>query len=164
MLQPFQSDGRTGTGRLRRSAGARLCAGLLSVLLLAGCVERRLMIRSEPPGAVVYVGKREVGVTPVGVNFTYYGAREIILVKDGFETLTDVVEIPPPWYEIPPLDYISETLVPTTWHDYRTLTYRLQPRYMVPTPELRGRAEQLRQSGRSGGQFFPPPSGPQPGP
>ena len=41
-----------------------------------GCVQRRLTIRSSPPGAVVYVGNQEIGTTPISHDFIYYGSRE----------------------------------------------------------------------------------------
>ena len=118
-------------------------AALVSVGL-GGCVQRRMMIRSNPPGALVYVDDYEIGTTPVSHSFTYYGTRKIRLVKDGFETLTLMQPIPAPWYEIPPLDFFSENLLPGELRDYRTLTYQLRPQMVVPPDELLGRAEALR--------------------
>ena len=110
----------------------------------AGCVQRRMMIRSNPPGALVYVDDYEIGTTPVSHNFTYYGTRKIRLVKDGYETLTLMQPIPTPWYEIPPLDFCLENLVPGELRDHRTLDYQLRPQMVVPPDELLGRAEALR--------------------
>ena len=47
-----------------------------------------MTIRTNPPGALVYVDDYEIGTTPVSTNFTYYGKRKIRIVKDGYETLT----------------------------------------------------------------------------
>jgi hypothetical protein len=116
----------------------------LVAVSLAGCVRRRMTIRSEPSGALVSVDDREIGMTPISTNFTYYGARKIRLVKDGYETLTVMQPIPTPWYEIPPLDFISENFVPGEVQDRRTLSYQLRPQVVVPTEQLRGRAEELR--------------------
>ena len=57
-----------------------------TVMALAstGCVERRYTIRSNPPGALVYVNGEEIGTTPVSRSFTYYGDRDITLIQDGF--------------------------------------------------------------------------------
>ena len=115
-------------------------------MALTGCVRRRLMVRSNPPGAMVYVDNQPVGTTPCATDFIYYGTREIRLIKPGYETLTVKQPIPAPWYEIPPLDFISENVFPQKIQDYRTVSYNLVPQVIVPTEQLLGRAEQLRQS------------------
>ena len=117
-------------------------AGLLG--LGSGCVQRRMTIRSNPPGALVYVDDYEVGVTPVSKSFTYYGQRRIRLVKDGYETLTAIQPIAPPWYEFPGLDFVSENLLPGELRDHRVYEFQLRPLAVVPTDQLIGRAEQLR--------------------
>jgi len=117
----------------------------------SGCVQRRLLIRSDPPGAVVYVDDYEVGTTPASTSFTYYGTRKIRLVKDGCETLTVMQSIPPPWYQIPPLDFITENFVPGKIRDRQQLYYRLEPQRVVPTEQLLREAEELRGRARSTG-------------
>ncbi len=119
---------------------------LLGCLLLSGCVRRRLMVRSNPPGAMVYVDNQAIGTTPCATDFIYYGTREIRLVKAGYETLTVNQPLPSPWYQIPPLDFVSENLVPHKIQDYRTASYNLVPQAIVPTEQLIARGEQLRQS------------------
>ncbi len=102
------------------------------------------MIRSNPAGATVYVDDYEIGKTPVATDFTYYGTRKIRLVKDGFETLTVMQPVRTPWYEIPPLDFVSENVVPGELTDSRSFTYQLRPQMVVPTQQLVSRAEALR--------------------
>ncbi len=91
-------------------------AGWLLLLLVAtaglGCVQRRLTIRSNPPGALVFVDNYELGTTPVSTDYVYYGTRKIRIIKDGFETLNVKQWIPPPWYQIFPLDFVAENIVP----------------------------------------------------
>jgi hypothetical protein len=115
------------------------------LIAATGCVRRRLNVRSNPPGALVYVDNQQIGTTPCSVDFTYYGTREVRLVKPGYETLTVNQPIPMPWYQIPPLDFVSENLVPTKIRDNRTVTYNLAPQLIVPTQQLLDRANQLRQ-------------------
>ena len=124
-----------------------VCVALLATVMLlpSGCVRRRLNVRSNPPGALVYVDNQQIGTTPCSVDFTYYGTREIRLVKPGFETLTLNQPIPAPWYQIPPLDFFSENLVPTKIRDNRTVVYDLAPQVIVPREQLVDRANQLRQ-------------------
>jgi hypothetical protein len=118
--------------------------GLLLCTLSAGCVERRMTVRTNPPGALLYVDDYEIGTTPVSTNFTYYGTRKIRLVKDGYETLTLMQPIPAPWYEYTPADFVAENLVPGQIRDQRTLDFQLKPQVVVPTEQLLSRAEQLR--------------------
>lgn len=122
----------------------------LAICFGPGCVRRRLTIRSNPPGALVYVDNQAIGTTPCSVDFIYYGTREIRLVKDGFETLTVNQPIPTPWYEVPPLDFVSDVLNPSKTRDDRAFSYQLQPRLIVPPDQLLARAEQLRQSAQQG--------------
>lgn len=119
-----------------------LCIGL--IVLATGCVQRRMTIRSNPPGATVYVDDYEVGATPVSANFTYYGTRKIRLVKDGYETLTVLQPVSPPWYQIVPLDLVTENFVPGELRDHQQFSYQLRPQAVVPGDQLLGRAEQLR--------------------
>lgn len=105
-----------------------------------------MMVRTNPPGALVYVDNQLVGTTPCATDFVYYGTRELRLVKPGFETLTVNQPIPAPWYEIPPLDFASENLVPRKIQDFRTLSYNLTPQVIVPTEQLLDRGEELRRS------------------
>ena len=93
----------------------------------------------------MYVDNQQIGTTPCAVDFTYYGTREIRLVKPGYETLTVNQPIPTPWYEFPPLDFVSDNLVGMKIRDNRTVTYNLSPQVIVPTPQLVERAAQLRQ-------------------
>lgn len=121
----------------------------LAVASLAGCVERRMTIRSEPAGALVVLDGQEIGHTPVSVPFTYYGERQIKLIRDGYETKTINQTIATPWYQYFPLDFVSEVLVPARIRDERQYLYTLDPETMVPTDRLLERAEQVRQNGQN---------------
>lgn len=122
-------------------------SALLGVVLCAcsgGCVQRRMTVRTNPPGALLYVDDYEIGVTPVSTDFIYYGTRKIRLVKDGYETLTVMQPIPSPWYEYPLLDFVSENFVPGQIRDQRVLDFQMKPQMIVPTDQLLARAEELR--------------------
>ena len=110
----------------------------------AGCVQRRLTIKSNPPGALVYVDDYQIGTTPVATDFVYYGTRKMRLVKSGFETLTIMQPVPAPWYQYPGLDFITENLVPGEIRDERVVEYQLQPQTIVPSTQLLERGENLR--------------------
>jgi hypothetical protein len=138
-----------------------LFARAISVLFLAGlacgCVQRRMTIRSDPPGALVYVDDYQIGTTPVSHDFVYYGTRKIRLVKDGYETLTVRQPFPLPWYEYFPLDFVSENLVPWEIRDERVVDLSMAPAAATPPEVVVARAEQARLAAGS-----LPPAGPQP--
>ncbi|MCE9553975.1 MAG: PEGA domain-containing protein [Planctomycetes bacterium] len=124
---------------------------------LAGGVERRLLVRSNPPGALLKIDDEEIGITPVSTSFIYYGTRKIQLIKDGYETLTLLQPIPAPWYQWPGIDFFSEHLVPRQIRDTRVLDYQLQPAAMVPVEQLVERANQLRRNAQAGAEVVPVP-------
>lgn len=133
----------------RRSS---LAVGLLvlTVCSLSGCVSRRLTIRSDPPGALVEVDGRRIGYTPASLDFTYYATREITLSKVGFEKLTVQQPVPAPWYQIPPLDFISDNFLPVQVTNRHDFTYRLTPQRLVGEEELLDRANGVRTQSQVG--------------
>jgi hypothetical protein len=133
------------TARLLVSRRAVIALLAAIALLPTGCLRRRLFVQSNPPGAMVFVDNQQIGNTPCSVDFTYYGTRQIRLVKPGFETLTVNQPIPTPWYEVPPIDFVSDNLVPSKLIDHRSVAFNLQPQVIVPTDQLLDRANQLRQ-------------------
>ena len=148
------------------NARTRLSAGLsvgvwgcvLAVCALAaapGCVQRRMTIRSNPPGALVYVDDYQIGTTPVSTDFIYYGTRKIRLVKDGYETLTVRQPFPIPWYEIFPLDFVTENLWPWEVRDERVVDLAMTTTASIPPESVVARAEQARLS--AGSLPAPPP-------
>ncbi len=113
-------------------------------------VRRRLTITSNPPGAVVFVDDREIGITPVSTPFTYYGTRKIQLVLEGFETLTVKRTFSPPWYQWPVVDFISENMIRRELRDERVVDFRMVPQRIVPSDQLLLRAQRLRDRSRQG--------------
>ena len=116
----------------------------------SGCVRRRMTIRTTPPGATIYVDDQLVGTSPVSTDFTYYGVRTIKVMKDRFRTETIQHRFSPPWYQVPPVDFISENLWPGKLRDEHVLDYQLLPQPNVTNEQLRERAETLRSSARNG--------------
>jgi hypothetical protein len=129
---------------------ASLLLLLLVVATPSGCVRRRLTIRSNPPGAVVFVDERRVGVTPVSTSFQYYGTRNVQLVKDGYETVTEEHKVAAPWYQYPVIDFFAENLWPWEVRDERILDFNLPPQQAVPPTQVMQRGEQLRSEAQRG--------------
>ena len=125
----------------------------------SGCVQRRMTIRSNPPGALVYVDDYQIGTTPVSTDFVYYGTRKIRLVKDGFETLTVRQPIPVPWYEVFPLDFVSENLWPWEIRDERVVDLAMAPAESQPAELVVARAQTAR---LAAGSLPPVPAAPLP--
>src|SRR2546426_981419 len=94
---------------------------------LSGCVDRLLQIRSEPPGAVAYVNGERVGPTPMDHRFSFYGTFDITLRAPGRVSVRRLETIRPPWYEVFPLDFFSENLIPWKLRDVHGLRYELEP-------------------------------------
>ena len=129
-----------------------LALTLLALITLAqtGCVSRRLMVQSNPPGAMVLVEGKEVGYTPTGIDFTYYGTRELTLIKDGYETKTQLVPVRAPWYQWPVIDFFSDNFLLGRVTDRHSVQLELEPRRMVPNQELLNRGQTLRNEAQIG--------------
>jgi hypothetical protein len=119
-------------------------------LCFTGCVRRRLTVRTNPPGAQVFVDDQEIGTAPCSSSFVYYGTRKITVMKDGYRTETIFQKIPPPWYEIPPLDFVAENVVPREIRDERIVDIQLAPEEILPPQKLLDRAQSLRDNARAG--------------
>jgi len=123
------------------------CFTIALLATLSGCVHRRVTIRTDPPGALVLLDGKETGYTPMSVDFTYYGTREVTLIKDGYETVTSPLPLLTPWYQVFPLEFVTDNFGPGKIRDRRDFTFRLQPQVLVPSGELLERANSLRSEG-----------------
>jgi hypothetical protein len=128
-----------------------VCGCLAAICLFStGCLRRRLTVRTNPPGAQVFVDDQEIGTTPCSASFVYYGTRKVTVMKDGYKTETVFQKLNPPWYQIPPLDFISENLMPNEIRDERIVDIQLSTEQIVPQQKLLDRAQSLRDGARSG--------------
>jgi hypothetical protein len=90
------------------SAAVRTVAAALALALAAGgCVERRIHVTSEPTGARVWLNDVDVGVTPLEVDFNYFGVYDVRLRKEGFEPLATTAEAEAPFHEWPVIDFFA---------------------------------------------------------
>jgi hypothetical protein len=96
---------------------------LVCLLLAGGCnnVRRSILITSEPSGALVWLNGREIGRTPVEVDFLYYGNYDVQLVAEGHDPLLTSGKAEPPLWDHVPLDLVSELTPPRkhariVWH------------------------------------------------
>jgi hypothetical protein len=114
---------RGGTVKPRRI----LLSVFAGVALLAGCVDRTMILRSDPPGATVVVNGDDLGVAPAKLHFETYGTFEVVMSAPRCRRLTTQVLVQPPWYEQIPFDFFCETLWPYTIHDDHLVTLKLEP-------------------------------------
>jgi PEGA domain len=140
------------TARSRKVFSARFGLLLLAICCFAqvGCVSRRVTVQSNPPGALVLIDGQEQGYTPYSMDFTYYGTREIQLVKPGFETLTVMQKVPKPWYQIFPIEFVSDNLWPFRVTNRSNFYYQMQPNGIASEEGLLDRATGLRNESQVG--------------
>lgn len=93
---------------------------------LSSCTERILYIKSDPPDAKVIINGKEVGKTPYKQEFTFYGALEIILAKDGYNSAKLIKDVGVPWYQYPILDFITDVLIPLKIKDVTKINIQLE--------------------------------------
>jgi hypothetical protein len=137
----------------------RLCLILVFVVLAnSGCLRRRMTVRTNPPGAQVYVDRQLIGTSPASASFTYYGIRHIEVVADGYRTEKVLRKLNPPWYQLPPLDFISETLWPGEIRDERIIDITMTPDQPLASEELTARANTLRLQAAQGMATGLPPT------
>jgi hypothetical protein len=92
-----------------------------AIPLLAGCIERRIVVTTDPPGALVWINDQEVGRTPLETGFRFYGQYELRVHKEGHEPIVAVRTASAPWYEYPGPDLVVGALPLRTrsevrWH------------------------------------------------
>lgn len=86
-----------------------------------GCVKRTISITSQPQGGLVWVNEREVGRTPVSIDYLYYGEYDVRIEKDGQEPIMESRWPKRPLWDAPGIDLVAE-MVPlrfeanTVWH------------------------------------------------
>ncbi len=99
----------------------------LCAVFLAGCVERTIVIESDPPGATVWVNEHPVGPTPLTYEFITHGRYTFRILKTGFRELVTRERVMAPIYQWIPLDLVSEYLVPFQFKDRHLFRYKLVP-------------------------------------
>lgn len=105
--------------------------------------ERRITITSDPPGAAVRLNERAVGVTPLEVDFTWFGVYDVVLTKAGYEPLITTGEADPRLHDVPVFDVVADVLpgrevTRIAWH------YTLEPVSGDTDGVVLGRASELR--------------------
>lgn len=83
---------------------------LMIVLSSFGCIRRTLSITSTPSDALVWVNHREIGRTPVKVDFTHYGTYDIRIEREGMEPVLTNRKASAPVWDLPGPDLVVEVM------------------------------------------------------
>lgn len=135
-------------------------AGLLAGVAAgsAGCVERKLTIASDPPGALAWVNDVEVGHTPVTIPFQWYGDYDVRLRLDRMETPTTGPTTQPvtvqyelhthrrayaPWYQWLGVDLFAE-MIPVDFKDEKVWGFNVPAVPQESDEELARNAKALQ--------------------
>jgi hypothetical protein len=150
----------------RPARHAALAIAILAPLALAGCVERTLLLTSDPIGAHATVNGKDVGLTPVSIPFVHNQRFEYRLEKDGYRSAAGDVTTPSTWDSVPGPDFFAENVYPG--HIRRQTVHHVT---LERLPAARSRAEleailrqaeafRVRANTETGGPDVPPPTRP----
>jgi len=118
---------------------------LTAIMILGGCVERKLTINTEPQGAIVVLNDEEVGISPVTVSFEWYGDYNVRISKEGFETLKTHRKLKAPWYDAFPFDFFAQLVTPKRIVNSYEWTFELSRKQQISREELIKDAEELKE-------------------
>jgi hypothetical protein len=102
-----------------------VCGLCMGIACFSGCADRRIWINSDPPGAKIYLDGESRGLTPAVIPFVYYGGREIVLEKEGYQPIRKTESIKPPFLHIFPFDLFLVFLPYPSITEY-SFSYKLQ--------------------------------------
>ena len=117
---------------------------LVTLTVSVGCVRRTISITTEPSNALVFLNDEEIGRSEVATDFLFYGDYDVIIRKEGYETLKTHWEIRPPWYQLVPFDFFAEVLWPGHLHDAHSRHFVLEEQELPTPEELLERAGEVR--------------------
>jgi hypothetical protein len=128
-----------------RWAGLHGYVGLCVVVMMlsSGCAQRTLIITSEPSGALVYLLGEEVGRTPMKYDFMWYSDYDVVLRKEGYETLKTNRKLKAPLSQTPPFDLFGELFGTKDVREWNFVLTPTDPQAANPEG-LMDRAEDLK--------------------
>jgi hypothetical protein len=154
--EAFALDCRRYNLAMNQIARLTLALAPLALLAVPGCVERKIVIGSSPPGALVTLNDVEVGRTPVKVPFTWYGDYDIRLRYERNVAGPDERPVikryylhthkktTTPWFDVLGIDLVTE-LWPADFKDEQVWAFEI-PEVVEPTDEeLIQRARDLQE-------------------
>ena len=122
-----------------------ILTAMVVVAVLSGCVERQLTINTEPQGALVVLNDEEIGISPVTIEFNWYGDYKVRITKQGYETLDTHRKLDPPPHDSFPLDFFAEVLWPKRIVDKYEWSFKLQSYQPMARDDLLKAAQVMKQ-------------------
>lgn len=126
---------------------------LATALLACGCVRREIEVTSTPPGALLTLNGREVGRTPVTVEFTFDGTYDVRLRLDGYDPVIGSGRTDAPVWDFVGADLVAEVF-PAELHRVDRWHFEMVPEAKAEAG-LMDRAKAAREAART----MPRPSG-----
>lgn len=149
---------RFDESQIQRRIVRRVPAGVLLVLgavgmavLFTGCVERQLVFETAADyGDVeIEVDGHPVGKAPCTIYFHRYGVREWVARADGYEIASGRIDLEEPWYQYPPMDLVTEGIVPFTIVDRHRVEVAMTELSERDVSKMYGRAKAFRAAAES---------------
>jgi hypothetical protein len=94
--------------RACRRLALRVCALAVCAVAGTGCVRREIEVTSTPPGALLTLNGREMGRTPVTVDFTFDGTYDVRLRLDGYDPVVGSGQTHAPVWDFVGADLVAE--------------------------------------------------------
>jgi hypothetical protein len=114
---------------VRKLPALKLIIPCILLCFCCGCVERKITVLTEPPGALVALNDEDIGISPVTVGFEWYGDYSVRITKEGFKTLNTHKDLKRPLKDRVGFDLLDDTF--HTRIDEYTWTFKLEP-YQQP--------------------------------
>jgi hypothetical protein len=113
---------------------------------LGGCVERTLLVASDPPGARVWINGAPRGTTPATIPYVHDGRFEVRLEKVGYRSVAAEVTTCTRLDAVPGPDFVAENLWPGRIRRRTPAFFRMVPNKEEPytTEELQGLVDQAK--------------------
>lgn len=121
---------------------------LLLLLPLAACVERKLLIKTEPPGAMIRVNGKKEGKAPRTWPFEHYGTILVEAELEGHEPVQQEHRLRSPWWQKEGINVFTDAVWPGTIHDNHELVIKLVPRKRLTDAERKRRLNELERAAR----------------
>ena len=132
------------TRRMNHGRRTAACCAALAAIAAAGCVRREIEVTSTPPGALLTLNGREVGRTPVRIQFTFDGVYDVRMRLAGYESVQGKGTTDMPVWDFVGADLVAE-MVPADIHRLERWHFELVPEAHAEVG-LMERAEAARRS------------------
>lgn len=128
---------------MRSSPAITSMLATVGFAFLTGCVERRVWVDTDPPGALVWINDAQIGRSPVDVGITHDGVYDLRIEREGYEPIVTGATVDGPLWDQPPLDFFAEIL-PVDSRNHTHWRFVLRARDESDA-DLAARAERFRE-------------------